>query len=196
MRKMTLVVFIIMGCVNLSRSQSDIRISKEKYEIIKAIQSLWTIDDNNNLSYQIIIEDSSQSKDQLYQKSKMFFTLKYGDGESVIQIDDKEGGLIVGKGYTPIFTDAKMWHLLRIDIKEGRVRITYSYINYYKRDIYGEFDKNFADFWPWQEPEYAINQKFYTRVLIQMHESTIASMVEFKDLIKNKSDNGIFDGDW
>ena len=89
----------------------------------------YTID-NGNIVVSKIIEELPGTTDDIYGRVKAYFARAYGDSKSVIQTDDKEGGLIIGKGIYPSLTTfslgvwtIKAYHILRVDIKDGRARI-------------------------------------------------------------------------
>ncbi|AUP77446.1 DUF4468 domain-containing protein [Flavivirga eckloniae] len=127
------VILLLLVCTAATFSQS-----KKNKKLIQEIVGLWKLDDNNNVTYTKIIEGINLSKDEIYTRALAYFTYNYGDGDSVVQVQDKEKGTIVAKGLyekahvgislvTYIFDT---WHVLRIDIKENRARILLSLTNY------------------------------------------------------------------
>jgi len=126
---MKILLLIILFLPFASSSQS-VKNQKE----FKALQSsgAYTIDNNGGISITRIIEVDSASKDDLFNRAQEYFTYNYGDGESVIQINDRETGRIVGKGiYREIASTAGLymvlidtWHILKIEAKDGRARVT------------------------------------------------------------------------
>jgi hypothetical protein len=106
------------------------------------------IDENNNLVFTKIIDSLQLSKDEIYNRAWSFFVYHYMDAKSVIQQQDKQAGIIIGKGifnefhvYTKTnaigmgiglktFDTYSAYHILRIDIKEGRIRIILSIDSY------------------------------------------------------------------
>ena len=86
--------------------------------------------DEGNIVVSKVIENVKGSKDEIYGRAKTYFTRAYVNTSSVIQTDDKENGLIIAKGlYDNVETFSlgygkiKAYHIIRIDIKEGRARI-------------------------------------------------------------------------
>lgn len=88
--------------------------------------------DGNNVVVSVVIDDVPGTKDDIYIKVKNFFARTYRDANSVLQTDDKESGTLIGKGY---FKQVYTWkilgvttlylncyHILRVDIKDGRIR--------------------------------------------------------------------------
>lgn len=107
----SLVLFVLVVLPSLALSQS--------YKI-----------DGGSIVVSKIVEDIEGSTGEIYGRVKSFFVRSYGDANSVIQTDDKEGGLIIGKGlYTKLASfnlgawTLKAYHTLRVDIKQGRARI-------------------------------------------------------------------------
>lgn len=110
-------------------------------EMYDLINGEFAIDDNGNVSYVHIISVPDLSADDIYVRAASYFTYNYGSGKSVIQIDDKEKGIIVGKGLYPQVhialqlmqtTTVDAWHILRIDIKDGRARAILTLSQYEK----------------------------------------------------------------
>lgn len=106
-----------------------------------------SIDENNDLVFVKIIDNLNMSKDDIYKRAFSYFVYKYKDAKSVIQQQDKEAGIIIGKGYFGDFHCSvekyKMMgvdlitydyynanHLLRIDIKDNRARLILTISNY------------------------------------------------------------------
>lgn len=75
-----------------------------------------------------IIENVEGLKNDIYIKVKNFFARNYKDANSVLQTDDKEAGVVIGKGrFSDIYltgnTCFNVYHILIVDIKDNRVRI-------------------------------------------------------------------------
>lgn len=105
------------------------------------------IDENNNLIFSKTIEGLDLNKEDIYNRALSYFIYNYKDAKSVIQQQDKNAGIIIGKGYFADFHSSidtydangmnfitkenySAEHLLRIDIKEGRARIILTLYNY------------------------------------------------------------------
>ena len=99
--------------------------------LLKQVEGTYKIDNNDNVYVQEIIElDSSLKKDNLYYFAKEYITNSYGDANSVIQMDDKEKGLIICKGlYADIYcnevflgsaTKYTATHILKFEIFKTR----------------------------------------------------------------------------
>ena len=99
----------------------------EKY----TAEKMYTID-GGSVVVSKIVENIEGSKEDIYTRAKSYLARAYNNSKSVIQTDDKEGGIIIGKGLYTGLTHfrmalwagmAKAYHILRVDIKEGRARI-------------------------------------------------------------------------
>lgn len=63
------------------------------------IGSQLALDKNNSLTYTQVIECGEQTKEKLYVTLNHWFVESFNDANSVIQLNDKEEGVIIGKGY-------------------------------------------------------------------------------------------------
>lgn len=88
------------------------------------------------LEYQEIIEfDSELDKSTLFNRTRLWLAEAFVDSKDVIELVDKDAGLLVGNGgmkYTfPLVPDMPGRFSLRIDIKDGKIRTTYSNFKLY-----------------------------------------------------------------
>lgn len=109
--------------------------SKESLDLFDKVKDEWKLDDNGNVSFTKVVQLDSVKKEDIYIRALAYFTYNYKSGDDVVQFNDKEKGLIVGKGIFPeIYIDnGKIFkkvmskydavHLLRIDVKDGKARI-------------------------------------------------------------------------
>ena len=132
MRTILALTFIALLPIH-SFSQSD-----KTNSTLNDISGEYEVDDNGNVTYVKIIEIPGATKEVLFTRALDYFTYKYNDGESVIQVTDKESGHIVAKGlYQKVFSykgyvgyDLDTWHILTIDVKEAKVRAILSLTEY------------------------------------------------------------------
>lgn len=125
-------VFLLLSlfcCASFCFTQSKEQLQKLKnYE-----ESGYFAIDNGNIVVSKVIDSIGADKNEIYLRVKNYFTRAYGDANSVIQTDEKASGLIIGKGlYGNVYTHDyglsgsikyNAYHILRVDIKDGRVRI-------------------------------------------------------------------------
>lgn len=90
------------------------------------------IDKNGNISMIDIIESPSLTKEQIYIQANSWFVHTFNSGKSVIQLNDKDAGTILAKGYLDRIAEqvgfamsyeVSAHVIFRIDIKEGRARL-------------------------------------------------------------------------
>lgn len=102
-------------------------------EAALVIKDLYGLDKDNGITRVIIIDSIPKTKDQIYIAVNDWFIRSFNNGKSVIQLNDKEAGCIIGKGYISnmgntqsFFTNSKIsaYVIIRADIKDGRMRIT------------------------------------------------------------------------
>ncbi len=96
--------------------------------------------ENGKLYYSEVTQVDSVTQTQLYLNSKLFFVDAFKSAQDVIQIDDKEKGIIVGKAFVDISSKmlgtsypVKMWVTIKIQSKDGR----------YKYEIYDFYYENY-----------------------------------------------------
>jgi hypothetical protein len=97
-------------------------------------------DENGKILYTEVIQADSIKMNQLYLNSKQFFVDAFKSAKDVIQLDDKEAGIVIGKGFSDIYIKSlglnvktQMWYTIKIQSKDGR----------YKYDIYDIYFKNY-----------------------------------------------------
>ena len=97
-----------------------------------------TFDKNQSLTYQQIIEAPGKTKQQLYVMMNYWATATFKDKQA-ITLNDKEAGCIIISSALEAIADhtgtlyryvVNVTPVIKIDIKEGRVRVTYTVQNY------------------------------------------------------------------
>jgi len=98
-------------------------------------------DESGNINYNEVITLDSVTSDELYLRAKKFFVDTFKSANDVIQMDDKEASIIIGKGFNDIYikiagppTAIQMWYSIKIQGRDGR----------YKYEIYDISFKNYA----------------------------------------------------
>lgn len=117
--------------------------AKEKYgdKWVDAAANLaqgLTLDKNESLTYQQVIEAPGKSKQQLYVALNYWVTATFKDKQA-ITLNDKDAGCIIISSTIDGIADhtgtlnryvVSITPVIKIDIKEGRVRVTYTVQNY------------------------------------------------------------------
>jgi len=130
--KKVLFILIMLTAITVTQGQT-----RKVQLLIDETKGEWNTDENRNLSYQKVTEISGVSKEELFLRAENYFTYSYNTGKDVVLAKDKDQGLIIGKGIWTDFYVAKMSsmnysasHVLRLDIKDGKVRVTLTVQNY------------------------------------------------------------------
>lgn len=138
------LLFFIILINNLNYGQTAKKMLAE-------IEGKWSLDDNRNVTIVKIIEVSDLNKEEIFNRAINYFTYNYVNGKSVIQTQDKENGLIVGKGVyenthigiSLLTTYIDAWHVLRVDVKDKKARLIISLTEYEKEIWDGNLRVNF-----------------------------------------------------
>jgi hypothetical protein len=77
-----------------------------------------------------VVDTCSLTKEQLYNKTKLWLANTFNDSKSVIEVDDKENGEIVGKGnfdftckYSLVNVNSTCFFTIKIDVKDNKYRL-------------------------------------------------------------------------
>jgi hypothetical protein len=176
--------------------------------MLQEISGQWAVDENGNLTYQRIVEVPGIKKDEIFTRAQNYFVYNYGSGKSVIQNQDKEAGLLLAKG---LFDDVHMgdlffsqiyigtWHIVRVDVKEGRARILLTLSEYDTRTktpdytttatvkVVGEFPVN---------PK-GTNKTVYGKAFYRSHKMALSTIDAIDKAIKEgNTSKTIENADW
>ena len=97
-----------------------------------------TFDKNQSLSYQEVIQAPGKTKQQLYVALNYWATATFRDKQA-ITLNDKEEGCIIISSTIPAIVEhmgtlnaysVSITPIIRMDIKDGKVRVTYTVQNY------------------------------------------------------------------
>jgi hypothetical protein len=107
--------------------------------MLEEINGQYQLDENGYSTYQKVFDFLNLSKTELYNRAMDYFVHNYGDVNSIIDNRDVVNGIIVGKG---IFKKVNVLndllqsvmidtlHILKVEVKDGRARITISLTQY------------------------------------------------------------------
>ncbi len=175
--------------------------SQSAKEMEEAIEGKYTVDNRGNVTFSKVIELPGVSKEVIFTRAENFFTYYYNDAKSVIQTKDIERGLIVGKGkYGEVHrgisfgsaTTVDTWHIIRVDVQEGRARIIVSLTEYTKARVVNGgapiYDRtNVCD-------EYPINKKGGSKTVMMkaFYKSYLHAQISLDNLeasLRNANEN-------
>ena len=117
--------------------------AKEKYgdkwlDAAKNLADGLTLDKNESLTYQQVIQAEGKTKEQLYVALNYWATATFKD-HNAITLNGKEAGCIIISSTIPGIVEhmgtiskytVSITPVIRLDIKEGRVRVTFTVQNY------------------------------------------------------------------
>lgn len=137
MKKYLLFLFTIVILSSCGVSKSVISSLDAQ---MASLQGQYQVSDNGVYVQKVI--EAKGTKDELYVQLLEFLTRTYNDANSVIQVREKENGLIVCKGCHKFHVNEILygsaveqtaWHIYKAEVKEGKVRVTITLddISYY-----------------------------------------------------------------
>ena len=144
---MLTVVLILCGATvaqaQVMKSADLEKYAKQKYgdkwlDAAKNLSTGLTLDKNESLTYQQVIEAPGKTKQQLYVALNYWVTATFKDN-SAITLNDKEAGCIIISSTIKNIAEhigtinkysVSITPVIRLDIKEGKIRITYTVQTY------------------------------------------------------------------
>lgn len=137
-------IAFVFACASLNaqilRAEELEEYAKEKFgdkwtEAAENLASQLQLDKNNALTYIQVVEAPGRTKEQLYITINHWYSNSFGSGKEVIQLNDKDAGVIIGKGYVEGIAShvggmnqykVNLTPIIKTDIKDGKIRITYT----------------------------------------------------------------------
>ena len=154
------ILFLLFAFITISASMNaqiirtdDLeKYAKEKYgekwvDAATNLGSKLTLDKNHALTCIQVIPAEGKTKDQLYVLLNYWFVATFNDANSVIKLNDKELGTIIAQGYVADIAqhmggtctyNVSIKPVIKCDIKNGKVRVTYSIPFYTVNRIIGD----------------------------------------------------------
>jgi hypothetical protein len=103
------------------------------------IKGQWQLDEKEYVTCQKVVDCPKINKTELYKRAMDYFVYNYSDVNSVIQDRDVVNGIIIGKGvfkkvqvHNSVLRNSIVdtWHILKVEVKNGRAKITLSLTQY------------------------------------------------------------------
>lgn len=145
--KWMFAVILFVGAIGaqaqVMKSADLEKYAKEKYgdkwlDAAKNLSQVLSLDKNESLTYQQVIEAPGKTKQQLYVALNYWATATFKDKQA-ITLNDKEAGCIIISStirniaeHTGTFNkySVNITPVIRLDIKDGKVRVTYTVQSY------------------------------------------------------------------
>ena len=147
LKKTTMLIALLMTVIAASaqimKTEDLEKYAKQRYgeKWLDAALNLskgLTLDKNQSLTYQQIIECQGRTKQQLYVQLNYWATATFKDKQAITLNDKEAGTIIISSEIRDIAShtgtvneySVSITPIIRVDIKEGRVRVTYTVQNY------------------------------------------------------------------
>jgi len=143
----TFALLIICGALSVEaqvmKSADLEKYAKERYgdkwlDAAKNLAEGLALDKNQSLTYQQVIEAPGKTRQQLYVALNYWATATFKDKQA-ITLNDKEAGCIIISSTLPDIVEhtgtlnkysVSITPVIRLDIKDGKIRVTYTVQNY------------------------------------------------------------------
>ena len=148
MKKMLLIIMAVMTACFGAQAQVMKSADLEKYakarygdkwlDAAMNLASGLTLDKNESLTYQQVIEAPGKTKQQLYVALNYWATATFKDHQAITLNDKEAGCIIISSTIADIANhmgtlnkySVSITPVIRLDIKDGKVRVTYTVQNY------------------------------------------------------------------
>lgn len=109
-------------------------------------ESALTLDKNNSMTFIQVVDAPERTAGQLYTTLNYWFTSTFNNAESTIRLNDKEAGCIIAQGFVEEIAihsggsnkyKVSIRPIIKVDIKDGKCRVTYSIQAYNVTKIVG-----------------------------------------------------------
>lgn len=85
-----------------------------------------------------VVQAEGLTKDQLYSKARLWFAEYFRDSESVLEVEDKSSGILLGNGILTVnvpsnisgYQECNLWITLKTEFREGRYKYTINNMKY------------------------------------------------------------------
>ena len=157
---------------------------------VEQYKDMYTVD-GSDVVFTKVFENIPGTKDEIYSKVISYFATAYKSANNVIQQQDKDAGVVIGKGIFPdiyqekVFLSIASWdcrHTIRIDIKDGRVRVVISADQY----VFDVQNLNIIGLYPLNQNQ-KYNKKTYAKVFMGLCQTVNTTFDSIEKALKNES---------
>lgn len=118
-----ILLFTIGIVVLTTNSHAQFAAKSEQNAIIEQYKDFYKVE-GSNVVFTKIINSISGTTSDIYTKVISYMAMAYRSANDVIQQQDKEAGIVIGKGIFNLTENTMTCHhTIRFDIKENRVRV-------------------------------------------------------------------------
>lgn len=118
---------------------------------------------SGTITYSEVVQVPGASQAELYIRAKEWFVINFRNPASVIQVDEKQDGVLIGKAWQDNssfamlswVTDSRLWYTVKITVKDGRYK--YELSNFMEQTVPTRLDIRPSD--PYPIESYALASK-------------------------------------
>lgn len=153
--------------------------------------------DVGQVEYSEVVQVPDASKNELYNRARLWFADAFNNSESVLEVDDREAGILVGTGWSSMMYskflalagEHRLWVTIKIQVKENRYKYTINSIQVQNpASKYVSSEKLPVDC-------ETLNQDKLTKAQRNVKESIMLELQMFCYLIKSGMTKAVSDGD-
>jgi hypothetical protein len=180
MRKIILGLFVCLLCLGSNAQKKDkYQKMADKYVLDSADRVFPQT--NGVIIYTDIIDvDSSIKKDELFNRAKAWFVTEYKSANDVLQMQDKDAGIIMGKGMFKAgynmglmsgLSIVNVYHTVKIYVKDGKYKYEITDLNGQSYDSPSRYASGGFSDMPIGNVTIPINKKNYRKFLESIDQS-------------------------
>jgi len=166
--------------------------------IPEGIDELWQVPFNYNeeklIEYSEVVQVESASKDALYSAARLWFADTFKSSDSVLELEDRASGTLVGRGWMPVnnggLASRQLWTSIKIQCKEGRYKYTIYDIEQHYQFGQKMVAQNLEETRLATNPKIGGNEKRFKASIIEGLQSLCDGI---KEAVKASAEE---DGDW
>lgn len=179
-------LFLLISIIVISSSHAQ----ETKKDSLNGIFPL-----KGNVVYYEEVVSQDGTKDELYIKAKSALVDMFKSSNKVIQMEDKEAGILIGKGFFKIsfgvMSNYDVFFTLKIQAKDGRYKIDMYDIN--TSDSVTIEGYTATSEWTLDEWEYVLKNKKRSK---KLNDKIISFFETIKTLIKESNTSSPSNNDW
>ena len=132
--------------------------------------------ETKKVTYSEVVPAPGMKADKLYNAMRLWFADYFRDSKSVLELDDKEAGILVGTGNS-LIASGRLWITIKIMIKDERMK--YSLSNIY---VESEYSKVYFE-------NEKMDGKWYRPLKTTVLQTLQRYCTDIKDAVKKASSN-------
>jgi len=189
-----ILLFTICIALLTVHSYAQFSAKADQKAIIEQYKDFYKVD-GQNVIFTKIIDSISGTPSEIYTKVITYMAMAYRSANDVIQQQDKEAGLVIGRGIFSLTPDLMTCqHSIRFDIKENKVRVIVYAEKYIYTNTNSDFTKyaevNLIDSYPFSTNNYfgmVPTQRFVADNFIILCETIQNTFSNIENSLKSQS---------